>query len=92
MSLLPRPCNVLMVYPRFGEGTFWNFAAACELFGARYPTAPLGLITVAALLPPTWNIRLVDRNAELLSESDLDWADLDVYDHPYEGWPSPVGA
>ena len=76
MSLLPRPCNVLMVYPRFGEGTFWNFAAACELFGARYPTAPLGLITVAALLPSTWNIRLVDRNAELLTDSDLDWADL----------------
>src|SRR5271156_519114 len=76
MSLLPRPCNVLMVYPRFGEGTFWNFAAACELFGARYPTAPLGLITVAALLPSTWNIRLVDRNAELLSDSDLDWPDL----------------
>jgi len=40
-----------MIYPRFGAGTFWNFAAACELFNAHYPTTPLGLITVAALLP-----------------------------------------
>jgi radical SAM superfamily enzyme YgiQ (UPF0313 family) len=68
--------NVLLVYPRFAEATFWNFAAACELFGARYPAAPLGLITVAALLPPSWNVRLIDRNADELGESDLQWADV----------------
>ena len=68
--------NVLLVYPRFAEATFWNFAAACELFGARYPAAPLGLITVAALLPPSWNVRLIDRNADALCESDLQWADV----------------
>ena len=72
----PRPCNVLMIYPRFGAGTFWNFAAACEQFGAKYPTAPLGLITVAALLPTAWTIRLVDRNIEALVDGDLEWADL----------------
>src|SRR6516225_2510079 len=72
----PRPCNVLMIYPRFGGGTFWNFAAACELFNAHYPTAPLGLITVAALLPTAWTIRLVDRNTEVLADGDLEWADL----------------
>ena len=76
MRLSPRPCNVLMIYPRFGAGTFWNFAAACELFGAKYPTAPLGLITVAALLPPEWTIRLVDRNTEALTDGDLAWADM----------------
>jgi radical SAM superfamily enzyme YgiQ (UPF0313 family) len=65
-----------MIYPRFGAGTFWNFAAACELFGAKYPTGPLGLITVAALLPPEWTIRLVDRNTEELTDGDLDWADM----------------
>src|SRR3984885_4604803 len=70
------PCNVLMIYPRFSAETFWNFAAACELFNAKYPTTPLGLITVAALLPPQWNIRLVDRNAETLADADLEWADL----------------
>jgi hypothetical protein len=70
------PPNVLMVYPRFLEATFWNFAAACELFGAKYPSAPLGQITVAALLPKSWNIRLLDRNAEELTDAVLDWADL----------------
>ncbi len=72
----PRSCNVLMIYPRFGAGTFWNFGAACELFGAKYPTAPLGLITVAALLPAEWTIRLVDRNTENLADGDLEWADM----------------
>jgi radical SAM superfamily enzyme YgiQ (UPF0313 family) len=72
----PRACNVLLIYPRFAANTFWNFAAACELFGVRYPTPPLGLITVAALLPSTWSVRLVDRNTDELSEADLDWADL----------------
>jgi radical SAM superfamily enzyme YgiQ (UPF0313 family) len=70
------PCNVLMIYPRFGAETFWNFGAACELFNARYPTTPLGLITVAALLPTAWTIRLVDRNTEALADGDLEWADL----------------
>jgi len=65
-----------MIYPRFTAETFWNFAAACELFNAQYPTTPLGLITVAALLPPEWTIRLVDRNVEALADSDLEWADL----------------
>ena len=69
-------CNALLVYPRFAGETFWNFAAACEVFGARYPTAPLGLITVAAMLPSSWNIRLVDRNVEELTDSDLASADL----------------
>jgi radical SAM superfamily enzyme YgiQ (UPF0313 family) len=71
-----RACNVLLIYPRFAANTFWNFAAACELFGVRYPTPPLGLITVAALLPTTWSVRLVDRNTEELTDDDLDWADL----------------
>jgi radical SAM superfamily enzyme YgiQ (UPF0313 family) len=65
-----------MIYPRFGAGTFWSFGEACELFGAKYPTPPLGLITVAALLPSEWTVRLVDRNTEDLAERDLDWADL----------------
>lgn len=72
----PPACNVLLVYPRFAADTFWNFAETCALFGARYPAAPLGLITVAALLPPAWNVRLVDRNTTELEADDLAWADL----------------
>jgi radical SAM superfamily enzyme YgiQ (UPF0313 family) len=69
-------CKVLLVYPRFAADTFWNFAETCALFGAKYPAAPLGLITVAAMLPPSWMVRLVDRNAEELTTGDLAWADL----------------
>ena len=65
-----------MIYPRFMADSFWNFSEACELVGARYPAIPLGLITVAALLPKSWNVRLVNRNTEELAESDLDWADM----------------
>lgn len=72
----PRASNILLVYPRFSADTFWNFAATCKIFGARCPAPPLGLITVAALLPSSWNVRLVDRNAENLTEDQLEWADL----------------
>lgn len=69
-------CRVLMIYPKFNPNSFWNYKATCELAGARHPAAPLGLITVAALLPATWKVRLVDLNAEKLRERDFAWADL----------------
>jgi radical SAM superfamily enzyme YgiQ (UPF0313 family) len=69
-------CNVLMIYPRFNAKSFWRLAATCEVAGARYPAAPLGLITVAAMLPQSWTVRLVNRNTEELTEADLAWADL----------------
>jgi len=37
-----------MIYPKFVPDSFWNYTKACELVGAKYPAAPLGLITVAA--------------------------------------------
>lgn len=46
------------------------------MVGAKHPAPPLGLITVAAMLPPTWDIRLIDHNIEELSDTDLEWADL----------------
>ncbi|MCK7614120.1 B12-binding domain-containing radical SAM protein [Roseibium sediminicola] len=69
-------CNVLLVYPRFNAGSFWNYGATCEMVGAKYPAPPLGLITVAAMLPEGWNVRLVDRNTGELTDSDFDWADM----------------
>ena len=71
-----RPCRVLMVYPRFASDSFWVYIPACEIVGARYPTAPLGMITVAAMLPPDWEVRLVNRNTEELADGDLEWADM----------------
>ena len=74
--MAPAPCNVLMIYPRFEEDSFWNYTVTAQLLGARYPTIPLGLITLAAMLPRDWTIRLVNRNTDTLDDADLDWADL----------------
>jgi radical SAM superfamily enzyme YgiQ (UPF0313 family) len=68
--------NVLLIFPRFNPNSFWSLRAACDIYGVRCPAPPLGLITVAALLPKEWNLRLVDRNAEELAPADLAWADL----------------
>src|SRR5512147_793889 len=68
--------RALLVYPRFTPGSFWNYRATCEAVGARYSATPLGLITVAALLPGDWEARLVDRNVEELRDEDLAWADV----------------
>lgn len=69
-------CKVLMIFPLFNADSFWNYKETCDLAGASYPAAPLGLITVAALLPKNWEVRLVNRNTEKLSDGDFDWADL----------------
>jgi len=74
--LRPKARNVLMIYPRFTNESFWNYRESCEVFGAKYPTIPLGLITVAGMLPREWNVRLVNLNTEDLSDADLQWADL----------------
>ena len=65
-----------MVFPKFNSHSFWNLQEVCDIAGVRCPAPPLGLITVAALLPPAWNIRLINRNAEELSDADIDWADM----------------
>lgn len=69
-------CNVLLVYPRFVVDSFWNYETTCKMVGAKYPAPPLGLITIAAMLPQEWNFRLVDCNTAELTEADLAWADL----------------
>jgi radical SAM superfamily enzyme YgiQ (UPF0313 family) len=68
--------NCLLVSPRFSEFSYWNYREVAELFDASYPAAPLGLVTVAALLPQTWDIRLLDLNVKAMDEELLDWADL----------------
>jgi radical SAM superfamily enzyme YgiQ (UPF0313 family) len=66
----------LLVAPRFSEFSYWNYREVCELFDARYPAAPLGLVTVAALLPREWDIRLLDLNVREMDTTLLEWADL----------------
>jgi Domain of unknown function (DUF4070)/Radical SAM superfamily/B12 binding domain len=69
-------CNVLLVSPQFPVATFWNNKATCKVGGARHSAIPLGLLTVAALLPANWMCRLVDRNVADVTEADLAWADM----------------
>ncbi len=73
---MPQPTRCLFVYPEFRSNSFWNYRATCELVGAKYPAPPLGMITVAAMLPEDWEVRLVDCNVARLDPADIDWADL----------------
>jgi radical SAM superfamily enzyme YgiQ (UPF0313 family) len=67
--------NALLVYPHFPV-TYWGFQYGLRLIGKRATLPPLGLITVAALLPSHWHVRLVDLNVETLHDDDLLWADV----------------
>ena len=64
----------LLLNPEFRSDSFWNYRETCHLRGA--PAAPLGLITVAAMLPQDWDIRLFDRNVQDWDPAVLDWADF----------------
>ena len=67
--------NALLIYPEFPD-TYWSFKHALAFLGKSAAQPPLGLMTVAALLPATWNKRLVDTNVESLRDRDLAWADV----------------
>jgi radical SAM superfamily enzyme YgiQ (UPF0313 family) len=67
--------NALLIYPKFPE-TFWSFKYALAFLGKRAAQPPLGLMTIAPLLPQHWNKRLVDTNVERLRDRDLKWADV----------------
>ncbi len=67
--------NILLVYPEFPD-TFWSFKHALAFVGKRAALPPLGLLTVAALLPREWQVRLVDTNVRRVREKDLVWADV----------------
>ncbi|MCK4728228.1 MAG: B12-binding domain-containing radical SAM protein, partial [Desulfobacterales bacterium] len=66
--------NVLLIYPEFPD-TFWSFKHALKFVRKRAASPPLGLLTIAAMLPPDWTKRLVDLNVKKLTEKDLAWAD-----------------
>lgn len=67
--------NVLLICPEFPD-TFWSFKHALKFIGKKASLPPLGLLTVAAMLPRAWHKRLVDVNVRKLSAKDLVWADL----------------
>jgi len=66
--------KALLVYPRFPT-TYWGFQYSLSLAGKKAALPPLGLITLAAQLPSSWELRLRDLNIQPLSNADLEWAD-----------------
>ncbi len=66
----------LLVQTKFSAFSFWNYQDVCKIVGAKYPAAPLGLLTVAALFPQHWTFKLVDENVEPLLDEHFLWADI----------------
>jgi radical SAM superfamily enzyme YgiQ (UPF0313 family) len=75
-NLLAKQTKCLLAQPSFSSNGFLNFSDVARFVGAKYPAAPLGLMTVAALLPQHWEFRLVDENVRPLRDADLEWADI----------------
>lgn len=67
--------RALLIYPVFPP-TFWSYNKILELVDRQVLLPPLGLITVAAILPQTWEFKLVDRNVRAVTEAEWEWADL----------------
>ncbi|NOY50284.1 MAG: B12-binding domain-containing radical SAM protein [Chlorobi bacterium] len=66
--------NILLVYPQYPD-TFWSFKHALKFVSKKAVNPPLGLITVASLLPKYWQKKLIDLNIESLKTKDILWAD-----------------
>jgi len=66
--------NILFVYPEFPD-TFWSFKHALKFINKKAVMPPLGLLTIASMLPAEWDKRLVDMNVGRLTHQDLEWAD-----------------
>jgi radical SAM superfamily enzyme YgiQ (UPF0313 family) len=67
--------KALLLYPQFPQ-SFWSYDRFMEIAGLKAGIPPLGIITVAALLPQDWEIRFYDRNIACESDSDWEWCDL----------------
>jgi radical SAM superfamily enzyme YgiQ (UPF0313 family) len=67
--------RVLLLYPLFPK-SYWSFEKALELVDRKVMLPPLGLVTVAAILPQTWEYILVDRNIRPVTEAEWDWAEI----------------
>ncbi|MFC2035987.1 B12-binding domain-containing radical SAM protein [Chloroflexota bacterium] len=66
--------KVLLVYPEYPE-TFWSFNHALKFISKKASFPPLGLLTIAAMLPGEWEKKLVDMNIAELNDADIKWAD-----------------
>jgi radical SAM superfamily enzyme YgiQ (UPF0313 family) len=75
-NLMKNGTKCLLVHPQCSINSYWNYVDVCKIAGAKYPAAPLGLMTAAALLPQEWQFKLIDTNVEPLLDEHLEWADI----------------
>lgn len=66
--------KILLIYPKYPD-TFWSFKHALRFISKKAAIPPLGLITVSAMLPESWQKKLVDMNTDELYDQDIAWAD-----------------
>ncbi|MES0342355.1 MAG: B12-binding domain-containing radical SAM protein, partial [Candidatus Humimicrobiaceae bacterium] len=66
--------NILLIYPEYLK-TFWSFEYVMKILGRKAAYPPLGLLTIASMLPKHWNKKLIDTNTDKLNNSDIAWAD-----------------
>jgi radical SAM superfamily enzyme YgiQ (UPF0313 family) len=66
--------KALLIYPSFPD-TFWSFRHSLKFIRKKSAFPPLGMLTVGAMMPPEWSLRLIDLNVESLTDEDLEWAD-----------------
>ncbi|HUN80717.1 MAG TPA: B12-binding domain-containing radical SAM protein [Phycisphaerae bacterium] len=66
--------NILLVWPAYPP-TFWSFSHVLPFISKKAAYPPLGLVTIAAMMPGDWSFRVVDLNCRRLSDADLEWAD-----------------
>lgn len=67
--------KALLLWPIM-PNSFWSYQTTLDLAGLRSTNPPLGLLTVAALLPRDWELRFVDRNVRLETDEDWAWCEL----------------
>src|ERR1035437_4595042 len=66
--------KVIMIYPQYPD-TFWSFKHALKFISKKAAFPPLGLLTVASMMPSWCNKKLIDMNTSGLKDEDILWAD-----------------
>jgi len=67
--------NILLIYPKYPD-TFWGFKNVLKFVSKKSAQPPLGLLTVASMLPKKWNKKLIDLNVKELEYKHIEWADM----------------
>jgi len=79
--------KILLVYPK-NPVTFWSFDESLAMVGKKSVYPPLGLLTIAGMLPDSWELKVVDVNITPLEDADIAWADAVLTSSMIIHWPS----